>query len=1312
MSQPLQHSGKALDDLLRDVQSRDRHRLRRQLQRARKAGKRAAILEKIEASAAKTRARLQARAAITLAPDLPISARGNEIAAAVASHQVVVVCGETGSGKTTQLPKILLQAGLGARGLIGHTQPRRLAARSVATRIAEELNTPLGDLVGYQTRLEQTLSAATQVKLMTDGILLAETAGDRFLNRYEAIILDEAHERTLNIDFLLGYIKRLLARRADLKLIVTSATIDPERFAQFFDGAPIINVEGRGYPVTLRYAPLDEDTEQPEAIEQAVHELWREGSGDILVFLPGERDIRDTERHLTRALEHSRYARAEIVPLYARLTRVAQNKVFAPGGGRRIVLATNVAETSLTVPGIRYVIDTGLARISRYASSARVQRLPIEPVSQASCDQRAGRCGRVAPGICIRLFSEEDYDQRPAFTDPEIQRTNLASVLLTMADLRLGDIDRFPFIDAPPRRYIKDGRNLLTQLQAMHDGRITDLGRRLARLPLDPRIGRMLVAGDEQGVLPAMRVIAAGLTIQDPRERPAAARAEADAAQAPFADARSDFVALLRLWDAFAAIKREQSGNQLRKWCRAHFVNFMRMREWEDLVRQLRRIGAQIGLAKTLTRGRLADCDYQRLHQALLPGLLDQFGRLDDSARTEQGTYLGARNRKFRIFPGSGVAGKTPRWLVAGELIETSRLFAHTVAAIEPAWLERAAAHLLTREYYEPHWSKRRGHTAARMRVRLFGQVLAQGRRVDFGRIDPAVAREIFIVDGLVPGQVIDKRGRVPAFLRHNQQIIEDIAAREARFRRHDLLVDERSQADFYAARLPSGVRDRKTLQQWLRDNDDKQLHFTEQLLLQDSATALPERAFPKTLSIGNTPLPLTYRFEPGADDDGVTVRLPLAMLNQFPTQRAPWLVPGLLEEKLREYLRALPKRLRRSVVPVPDFARAAAERLPFAEGDLQSSLRTALHAMTGVDIPPDSWAQFRPSPHLRMRFAVIDGNGKELAAGRDLSKLQQQLGAQASNMVQELAQTEVQQRGLTAWPDVDLADSVALEHGGVMLQATPALVDRGESVDLQLVDDAARAHALHRQGVIRLLRIGARKQARLVARDLDGFKLLAALSLPEAPATALADADIMTSLAQDAEPPLLADMLQAIVAARCAAVPRNAAGFDLLLADIKSNMFSDASELWIVLKPSLQIYKELRKRLRGNLAPNMLPAVNDISEQLEHLIYGGFISNLREPYKAVQHVRRYLEAIEWRLRKWDTAGVDEDRECMRRIAPYWAAYKQRAQQVAKQGARPQELLDFRWMVEEFRVQLFAQPLGTAIKVSPQRLDAALARLG
>lgn len=1292
---------------LEHVQTRARHRLSQQWSGARTAAQRDKAAGAIKASAQQTQARLDARGPIELAAELPITERADEITDAIRNNQVVVVSGETGSGKTTQLPKILMRAGFGARGLIGHTQPRRLAARSVAERIAEEVATPFGQLVGFKTRFDERISDATQVKLMTDGILLAESARDRFMSRYEVIIIDEAHERTLNVDFLLGYIKRLLPSRPDLKLVVTSATIDTGRFAEFFNDAPIINVEGRGFPVETRYRPPEEGTDTPEAIEQAVRELWREGPGDILVFLPGERDIRDSERHLSRALSNSKYSTAEVVPLYARLTRSAQQRIFAPSAGRRVVLATNVAETSLTVPGIRYVVDTGLARVSRYSTTAKVQRLPIEPVAQASCNQRAGRCGRVAPGVCVRLFEQDDFDARPAFTDPEIRRTNLANVLLTMADLRLGDIEDFPFIDPPERRYITDGRRLLEQLQALKSGKgkqnITSLGRKLARLPLDPRIGRMLLAGDEIGVLGAMRVVAAGLTIQDPRERPSEVRAQADKAHAPFVDRRSDFIGLLKLWDAYAAAKKEHSSSQLRKWCREHFLNFMRLREWEDLIRQLRRIGAQIKLSQTPSTGRLAEVDYDQLHQALLPGLLDYVGRLDEAKE-----YLGARGRRFHIFPGSGLAGKAPRWLVAGEMIETSRLFAHKVAAVEPEWVEPAAAHLVKREHYSPAWAKRRGHVTGRERVKLFGLTLADDRKVDFGPLDPVVAREIFIRDGLVAFAVTDNHNRLPDFLAHNQHIVTAIAEREARFRRRDLLVDEHTQVAFYDVALPADVYDRKSLALFVKAHGDTALRFDEDSLLRHSGISLPENAFPTTLRLGQTPIALTYHFAPGDERDGVTARLPLPALNQFPAERAEWLVQGLVEEKLREYLKALPKSLRRSVVPVPDFARAAAERITFGEGRLPDKLRDAVQAMTGVKIPEDAWREFRPTAHLQMRFELIDVDDNVLAAGRDLDQLKSDHGARARATVQALPGNDIEQTGLTAWPAQDLPATLEMEHGGVKLLAVPTLVDRGESVDLQLVDDPEKAEHWHRQGVVRLLQLQAHRGARFLKNELDGLKALSALRLEPPPASVCADANIIATLQAAPGSLLLADMLHAIVAAQIGEPPRTRKEFESLAAKVSGKMVADGLALWQELHPALKQYTTIRKRLGKGVALDWMAAIEDIKDQLTHLVFAGFISHMPEP----KHLRRYLDAVAQRLQKLEQSDVGQDKTRMQQVEPWWHAYKKRAERAVRRGEVSDGLIEFRWLVEEFRVQIFAQPLGTAVKVSAKRLQVAWDALG
>ena len=1293
---------------LAHVQTRAAHRLRGAWTRAESDKQRETIENQIAASAATTQVRRAAVPQITLNPDLPVSQSADEISAALAGSQVLVVTGDTGSGKTTQLPKILLQAGFGARGLIGHTQPRRLAARSVAQRIADEVGRPLGDLVGFQTRFDKQLGEATQVKLMTDGILLAETTHDRYLNAYEAIIVDEAHERSLNIDFLLGYLKRLLPQRPDLKLIITSATIDPQRFADFFDDAPMLHAEGRSYPVEQHYAPLDDD-DLPEAIFHAAHGLWREAAGDILVFLPGERDIRDTETHLRKALSRTKFSAAEILPLYARLTRSAQDAIFKPSRGRRIVLATNVAETSLTVPGIRYVIDSGLARVSRYSTTAKVQRLPIEPVSQAACAQRAGRCGREAPGICVRLFDAEDFDARPEFTDPEIRRTNLASVLLTMADLRLGDIADFPFIDAPEHRAVRDGVRLLQQLGAMRDDqRITKLGRELARLPLDPRIGRMLLAGDAQ-TTPALRVICAGLSIQDPRERPSGQREAADQAQAEFADSGSDFIAMLKLWDAWQAQKKAGGGSALRKWARKHFLNFMRLREWEDLVRQLRQSHADAQRPRTSTSRHMAETPPDAIHQAIVTGLLDHIGLHD-----ERGDYLGARGRRFRIFPGSGVAKKPPRWVVAAELIETSQLFAHRVASVQPEWIEAAAGPLLSREHYDPAWHKRRGQVLARERVKLFGLPLADDRKVDFGRIDPIAARSLFIEDGLVPGEVVDARGKLPRFLAANQQVIADIAAREARFRRRDLLVDAHTQARAYDAALPAEVFDRKSLQQWLKHNDDAPLRFDEASLLRHAGLSLPEEAFPETLLLGQTPLALRYQFEPGTEADGVTLEVPLPVLNQLDAASGEWLVPGLREELIREYIKALPKALRRNFVPAPDFAQAALERLGDKQGRFAVALRDALEAIGGVQLPHDCWADFAPSPHLKMRYAVVDG-GKQLAAGRDLDTLQTQFGKQARQAVAAVPDSQWAQTGLRDWPQSDsfqgdsnggdLPATVTIRHQDVQVEAVPCLIDRGTHVDIQLVEDPAWAERSHRDGVMRLLMLHAKEPLRFLKRELADFNKLAALKLPEPPEAAAADDDVTRWIAASEQPALLAEL------ARCVAQTqfddetiqvRSAEDFAALSNQFARALPQHGPSIWQHMCSSLKLAIDLRKKLGGNIPPPWMPAVRDMQAQLDALLHVGGFADAPDP----KHIPRYLKAIAARLDSLAANTVAKDYTTAKLVAPHWQRYCDR---VAKLRATDnvEALRAYRWMVEEFRVQCFAQTLGTAQKVSAKRLDKA-----
>ncbi len=913
---------------------------------------------------------------------LPVSGRRAEIAAAIAAHQVVVVAGETGSGKTTQLPKICLELGRGISGLIGHTQPRRIAARSVARRIAEELKSTLGGIVGYKVRFTDQVSEQSLVKVMTDGILLAEIQSDALLEQYDTLIIDEAHERSLNIDFLLGYLKQLLPHRPDLKVIITSATINTAAFSQFFDGAPVIEVSGRTYPVEVRYRPVqgdDEDTRDrdlPQAVVDAVDELGRlDPLGDTLIFLPGEREIRE----VGEALRKHPLRNTEIVPLFSRLSTQEQDKVFQPHSGRRLVLATNVAETSLTVPGIRFVIDTGSARISRYSPRTKVQRLPIKPVSQASANQRAGRCGRVSSGICIRLYSEEDFLARPLFTDPEILRTNLASVILQMSVMNLGEVEAFPFLAAPERRAINDGFALLHELGAVDEQHeLTSSGRQLARLPLDPRIGRMLLAAERERSLHEVLIIAAALTIQEPRERPMDAQQAADTAHARFHDERSDFLSYLKLWDHFHAQSRHLSNSKLRKLCRDEFLSYVRLREWHEIHGQLLAVCSELGF-----RLNEEPADYNAIHRALLTGLIGNIAfkqELDKERTKEKGRergepYLGARGNKLAIFPGSGLAKKPPKWLVAAEVVETSRLFARTVAAIDPLWLESLAAHLLRRHYFEPHWEKNAAQVAAFEQVTLYGLTLIAKRRINYGPLDPPLARELFIRHALVEGEY---RSEAPC-LKHNRALLEEVEQLEAKSRRRDLLVDEQTLFAFYDAKLPPHIYSGKSFEKWRREAERDQprlLFMTRDELLQREALGLGSELFPDLLRVGDLQLPLHYHFEPGAADDGVTVLVPLAALGQLNPEPFEWLVPGMLRDKLTALIRALPKALRVNFVPAPNFAEAALAGMTFAQGSLYEQLSQRLLRITGTTVPLESWRACELPHHLQMNFRVLGDDG------------------------------------------------------------------------------------------------------------------------------------------------------------------------------------------------------------------------------------------------------------------------------------------------------------------------------------------------
>ncbi len=1247
-----------------------------------------ALHRDVQASLTRVERRLGALPRTTYPADLPVVEQADAVRQAIAEHQVVILCGETGSGKTTQLPKLCLDLGRGVRGFVGHTQPRRIAARTVANRIAGELETELGHAVGYKIRFTDRVGPEGYIKLMTDGILLAEIQADPYLDHYDTLIIDEAHERSLNIDFLLGYLKRLLPKRRDLKLILASATIDPERFARHFDEAPIVNVSGRTYPVEIRYRPpagRDEDSraqDQPRAILEAVDELAAEGPGDILVFLATEREIRET----AEALRKHHPPGTEVLPLFARLSAAEQNRVFQPHGGRRIVLATNVAETSLTVPGIRYVIDPGYARISRYSHRSKVQRLPIEPIAQASANQRTGRCGRLGPGVCIRLYSEADFENRPAFTEPEILRTNLAAVILQMTHLGLGAIREFPFVDPPDHRLIQDGFRLLFELGAV-DGehQLTELGRRLARLPVDPRLGRMILAGHEHGCLPEVLVVVSALSINDPRERPADKEAAADAAHRRFQDERSDFIAYLNLWRYYQEAARHRSRNKLRELCQQEFLSGLRMREWHEIHQQLQGQLHDMGLLKDERSPRSAEeldkgGGYAQLHQAVLTGLLGQIGlREDDKA------YLGARHRRFQIFPGSALRKKGPKWIMAAELVETRRVFARTVARIDPEWVEPAAQHLLHREYLEPHWDPEQGKVMAYEKVTLYGLILRSRKRVHYGPINPAVARILFIQEGLIGG-----RYPVEApFIVHNRAQVEEVEALEAKSRRRDLLVPPETLEAFYAERLPSDVYTVQALESWRRaaeKADPSILHLRREDLMQHDAAGISGARFPDQLSTVGVTLPLRYHFEPGSEADGVTVVVPLPVLNQLRPERFTWLVPGLLEEKITLLIKALPKYLRRNFVPAPDFARACFEALaPADDRALEPALSEQLKRMTGVDVPPDVWSSAGLADHLIMRFHVVDTAGEMVAVGRDLEALKTELSAEATASFQRREPLSWERDDVRDWDFDQLPETVTYTTAGVEVQGYPALVAEDDRVALRLLDDPDRARQQTRGGLRRLYLLRAGEARRRLQRNLPRIQ---ALCLKYAPIGRCDD--------------LRRDLLEraADEAFATEVLPEDRSAFEERLKAGRARLESTAQSIAERLDDVLERNARVRQRLKGNLPLSWIEAAADIDDQLRHLIYPGFV--LDTPAEWFPHLPRYLEGIEKRLEKLDR---EPDRDRMRRgeVLALWENYKAHA--VKANGALTPEIAAFRWYIEELRVQMFAQELGTSVNISRKRLD-------
>jgi len=1267
---------------------------------------------------------------ITYPPQLPVSERRDDIAAAIRDHQVVIVAGETGSGKTTQLPKICLEIGRGADGrMIGHTQPRRIAARAVAERIATELGTELGDLVGYQVRFTDRTSRASRVKLMTDGILLAELQRDRDLRRYDTIIIDEAHERSLNIDFLLGYLKRLLPRRPDLRVIVTSATIDTERFAAHFsdprtgEPAPIIEVSGRTYPVEIRYRPLmelpEEDEEgepvvrdQTEAIVDAVKELSAEGPGDVLVFLPGEREIRDAADALGAALGTDRPAAAvEVLPLYSRLSAAEQHRVFQPHPGRRVVLATNVAETSLTVPGIRYVVDTGVARISRYSSRTKVQRLPIEPISQASANQRSGRCGRTSDGIAIRLYAEEDFEGRPEFTDPEILRTNLASVILQMASLGLGEIARFPFVEAPDRRNVQAGVQLLEELGALKTGvALTKLGRRLARLPIDPRLARMILEAERLGCGRDVIVIAAALSLQDPRERPGAdhpkEQAQADQLHARYKDEASDFLTWLNLWRYIRQQQRELSSSAFRRMCRREFLNYLRVREWQEFESQLRQVCKEMGVEV----GRAVNEDQQSpdadgIHQALLSGLLSHLGALEERDKPASGSarekgrragpreYLGARNTRFAIFPGSVLARKNPQFVMAGELVETGRLWARQNAAIKPEWAERLAGDLAKRSYSEPHWSSRRAAVMAREKVTLYGVPLVADRLVNYGRIDRELARELFIRHALVYGEWRSHH----RFLADNKRLLEEAQELEHKARRRDIVVDEHALFDFYDARIGAEVVSGAHFDQWWKKQRDKRmLTFDPSMLARE--TDIDEGDFPEQWdsSLAGQPLSfsISYHFEPGATDDGLTIDVPVATLNRVGDDDFSWNVPGLREELVTALIRSLPKSIRTSFVPAPDRARQFLHDVPPGEEPLLDALERWGRAAAGVVIPRQAWDWAKVPEHLRPTYRIVGDDGREQGRGKDLAALKKPLEGEFRAAIAEVAgEAGLSATGQTSWTFGDLAPSVTERRAGHEVTVHPCLTDEGSSVGLMVVGSQEEAEARHRLGVGRLLLLGSSDPTKAIVDGLSTTDKLALVATPY-PSTA--------ALIEDCR----AAVVQQVVDAR----PRvfTESGYDALRAALGTPADHEAA-VRSVLADVLRVLEGWRaadKALSGRADMFQLPALTDMRDQLARLMAPGFIRDAG-PVQ-LRRFPAYLRAIQVRREKLD-ASLQADRQLQDRIADLQQAYLNQC--AALPAGRPpgERLRQVRWMLEEYRIQLWAQQIGTGQPVSDARIRKQLA---
>lgn len=1220
---------------------------------------------------------------IVFPESLPVSQRKVEIQKLLSEHQVIVVAGETGSGKTTQLPKMCLELGFGNLGMIGHTQPRRIAARSVAARIAEELETELGGLVGYKVRFSDQISDDTQIKLMTDGILLAEIQNDRFLNQYSCLIIDEAHERSLNNDFILGYLKQLLPRRRDLKLIITSATIDVERFSKHFNNAPIIEVSGRTYPVEVRYRPVVEenDQDQLQGILNAVDELQAEGRGDILIFMNGEREIRDT----AEALQKQNLKHTEILPLFAQLSAQEQNKIFHPSGLNRIVLATNVAETSLTVPGIKYVIDPGTARISRYSYRTKVQRLPIEPISQASANQRKGRCGRVSEGICIRLYSEEDFNSRPEFTDPEILRTNLASVILQMTALGLDDIEAFPFVDAPDKRHIQDGVKLLEELGAFETVQtksgekrlLTRVGLQLAQLPVDPRLAKMILSAVNFGCVYEMMIIVSALSIQDPRERPQEKQQASDEKHRRFTDKKSDFLAFLNLWRYLQEQQKALSKNQFRRQCQKDFLNYLRIREWQDIYHQIRLTVREMGLPINSEKA-----EYQQIHTALLSGLLSHIGLKE----AEKQQYLGARNAHFAIFPNSVLFKKQPKWVMAAELVETSKLWGRMVAEIEPEWIEPLAEHLIKKSYSEPRWSKSRGAVIADEKVTLYGVPIVAARPVNYGAIDPTVSREIFIQSALVEGGWNTKH----KFFKENQRLVQEVEELEHKSRRRDILVDDRTLFEFYDQRIGTEVVSQKHFDTWWKkaqQKDPELLNFERSFLINDDAEQVSKLDFPNFWHQGNLKLKLTYQFEPGTDTDGVTVHIPLPLLNQVEMTGFDWQIPGLREELVISLIKSLPKSYRRNFVPAPNYAQAFLSRAVPLEKPLLDTLIYELRRMTGVTVEAEHWNWEQIPSHLKMTFRVVDENGKKIAESMNLDELKFNLKDRVQESISAVADDGIEQSGLHIWSFADLPQCYEQKQRGFSVKAFPAIVDEKDAVAIKLFETEFEQSVAMQQGLRRLLLLNVPSPIKYLHEKLPNKAKLGLYFTPFGRVLDLIDDCIACAVDK-----LIADF---------GGFVWDEAGFEKLRDFVRENLNEVTVDIAQKVEQILTLTYQLNQRLKGKMDFTMAFALSDIKSQLAGLVYQGFVQ--KSGYDRLPDLQRYLQAIDKRIDKL-SQDVNRDRAAMLRVEQVQQAYQQLLAKLPKSKPISDEIAEIRYMIEELRVSLFAQQLGTKYQVSEKRV--------